>query len=167
MNDTELALRANTTLNSNIDTANKYFNKKFVVPTLTFNQRGNVAGTAHLQKNHIKLNPILFADNVDLFLSSVIPHEVAHIVSYQLYGRVKPHGYQWRFIMQEVFGVPPEVRHQMDVSKTRGAVFNYWCECGTVELSLRRHNNVVRNKQQYLCRNCQRVLTQKADHSNV
>lgn len=166
MKDTELAHRAQTTLLTNINTANQYFEKVFEVPTITFNQRGNIAGTAHLQKNHIKLNPILFADNVELFLSSVIPHEVAHILSYQLYGRVRPHGHQWRFIMQEVFGVPPDVRHQMDVSKTRGQVFNYWCECGMVELSLRRHNNVIRNKQQYLCRKCQTVLTQNTGHPN-
>ena len=162
MNNPLLVEQAHCVLIESMGLANRYFNTFFKEPELMCNQRGKIAGTAHLQKNVIKLNPELFEDNVDVFLSAVIPHEVAHIITYQLYGKVRPHGSQWQFIMKEVFELDPEVRHQMDVTKTQGKVFDYWCECGKVSLSIRRHNNVWRNKQQYQCRRCGKTLVQNS-----
>ncbi|GAC14574.1 SprT family zinc-dependent metalloprotease [Aliiglaciecola lipolytica] len=142
--------------------AQDYFKRQLTTPTLQFNQRGNVAGTAHLQKNLIKLNSTLLADNFDEFLLTVIPHEVAHIVAYQIYDRVKPHGLEWQAIMQNIFKLPATVRHKMDTTKTQGKMFNYKCHCSQVKLTLRRHNKVVRKEQRYSCRKCQQILVEVA-----
>ncbi|GAA6183670.1 MULTISPECIES: SprT family zinc-dependent metalloprotease [Alteromonadaceae] len=141
-----------------IQMAEVYFHRKFVAPTLMFNQRGNIAGTAHLQKNLIKLNSTLLMDNFDEFLVTVIPHEVAHIITFQLFKRVKPHGIEWQSIMNNVFNLPATVRHKMDTTKTQGKMFDYKCQCGTVKLTLRRHNKVVNKQQIYCCRKCQQEL---------
>lgn len=146
-------------LESCIHKAQIHFNCHFNMPLLAFNQRGKIAGTAHLQRNLIKLNAVLMADNMDTFLQEVIPHETAHIVVYQKFGRVKPHGIEWQSVMRDAFDSQPEVRHSMDVSKTQGQIFQYKCGCGPVMLSVRRHNKVVRGKQTYMCRNCQQALT--------
>lgn len=143
-----------------IEMADVYFEHKFKRPTVLLNQRGNVAGTAHLQKNLIKLNRTLLVDNFEEFLTEVIPHEVAHIVTFQLFGRVKPHGKEWQSVMHNVYKIPATVRHKMDTSKTQGKMFDYKCLCGTVKLTVRRHNKVVRKQQIYSCRACQQELVQ-------
>jgi SprT protein len=126
-------------------------------PTVYFNQRGKIAGSARLQINQIRLNPTLLKDNPDRFCQEVIPHELAHLIVFQLYGRARPHGKEWKNIMESVFNVPAQTRHDMDVSKVVGKTFNYRCQCGPVVLSIRRHNKVLRG-QQYQCRACMQPL---------
>lgn len=128
--------------------------KSFPLPELVFNQRGKIAGAAHLQANKIRLNPTLLTDNLAHFLSDVIPHEVCHLLVFQIFGRVKPHGKEWQTMMVDLFGLVPNVHHKLDVSKVKGKEFEYFCECGPIKLSIRRHNKIVRNQQQYICRRC-------------
>ncbi|WP_371195234.1 SprT family zinc-dependent metalloprotease [Glaciecola sp. SC05] len=127
-------------------------------PLILLNQRGRIAGAAVLQRNIIKLQPKLFAQNQDYFVSDVIPHELAHLVVYQHYGRVKPHGKEWRYIMQELLGVAPRVTHTLDVKKAGIKMYDYTCACATVQLSAIRHNRIVQGKQSYLCRSCHQAL---------
>lgn len=139
-----------------------HFKHPITPPTIMFNQRGKIAGTAHLQRNLVKLNSVLMADNFNEFLLDVIPHETAHIVVYQLYGKVRPHGLEWQNIMRDIFKRPPTVRHSMDVSKTQGQQFEYYCGCGPISLSIRRHNKVKRQEQVYRCSKCQQTLVAKS-----
>ncbi|MEP1383040.1 MAG: zinc ribbon domain-containing protein [Paraglaciecola sp.] len=44
------------------------------------------------------------------------------------------------------------------MSKVSGKTFLYQCQCGTVELSITRHNKVVKGKQNYICRRCKNTL---------
>ena len=131
---------------------------RFKRPEVLFNQRGKIAGSARLQTNQIRLNSKLMMDNPETFLEEVIPHEICHLLTYQLHGRVKPHGEEWRYLMQFLFGLAPKARHKMDVSKVEGKTFLYQCGCGPIPLSIRRHNKVVRNQQQYVCRQCRETL---------
>lgn len=126
-------------------------------PTVLFNQRGKIAGSARLQVNQIRLNPILLADNPDRFCEEVIPHELAHLIVYQLHGRARPHGKEWKNIMEKVFTLTAQTRHNMDVTKVAGKTFSYQCRCGLVALSIRRHNKVLKG-QEYQCRACKQSL---------
>jgi SprT protein len=141
-----------------------------ICPTLLFNQRGKIAGSALLQKNIIKLHPKLLIDNLDYYLDEVIAHELAHILVYQLYGhsrgllrlrKVKPHGQEWQMIMNDIFCLAPRVTHQLDVSKVAMQSFDYACHCKDIQLSLIRHNKVLKGKQSYYCRECRQPLLQK------
>ena len=135
------------------------FKKVFKLPTLVYKQRGRIAGSALLQKNIIKLNPKLYIENTDYFLSHIIAHELAHILVYQLYGlRVKPHGQEWKKVMLEVFELAPKVTHNLDTSNAQLKSFLYQCGCQQIPLSLIRHNKVQKRKQRYICRKCKETL---------
>ena len=139
--------------------ASTYFEQSFSPPIISFNQRGKIAGCARLQTNELRFNPVLLADNIDAFLEEVVPHEVCHLLAYRLFGKVRPHGKEWQSLMLEVFDLKGQTYHQMDVTKVAGKSFNYQCQCGPIELSIRRHNKVVRGKQTYICRKCRSPLT--------
>lgn len=142
--------------------AQDYFSRPFTLPEILFSQRGKIAGSARLQTNQLNFNPVLLEDNLPHFIQSVVPHEISHLLVYELYGRVRPHGTEWQAIMRNVFNQPATTRHKMDVSKVEGKTFNYRCACSTVALSIRRHNKVIRHQQQYRCRKCGDILIQIA-----
>jgi SprT protein len=145
--------------------AQQVLKRDLIRPKIHFNQRGKIAGSARLQTNELRFNPILLKDNLQLFIDEVVPHEVCHLLTYQLYGRVKPHGRQWKMLMDNLFGLKGSTRHTMDVVKVQGQTFAYYCECGPIELSIRRHNKIVRHQQTYLCRVCkQTLLAQQTKH---
>lgn len=130
------------------------------VPTIGYRRAGKTGGSAHLQKNHINFNPIYLTENLDHYRQHVIPHEVAHIVVWQCFGKVKPHGKEWQTVMSDVFRATPTVTHNMQSSLLRDTSVTYRCDCGDVGLSLRRHNKVLRG-QQYQCRRCNQILIAK------
>jgi SprT protein len=127
-------------------------------PNILLNQRGRIAGAALLQKNLIKLQPKLFAQNQAYFLSDVIPHELAHLTVFNHYGRVQPHGREWRYVMREVLGVDARVTHTLDVKKAGVKMFDYACACDTLQLTAIRHNRITQGKQSYICRKCRAPL---------
>ena len=145
-----------------MQTASNILKLDFPLPSVNFRQRGRIAGSAHLTNNEIRLNKTLMKDNLDAFLNEVIPHEICHLLAYQLYGRVPPHGVQWQRLMQEVFGLTPQRQHTMDTSKVEGQTFDYQCQCGPVSLSIRRHNKVMRKQASYRCRKCGDTLIRSA-----
>lgn len=153
----QLQERVQQCLEAYLSVAQQKLQVKIPKPSMHFNQRGRIAGSARLQINQIRLNPTLLADNPDRFCQEVIPHELAHLIVYQLFGRVRPHGKEWKSVMQDVFNVPAQTRHDMDVTKVAGKTFIYRCLCGSVALSVRRHNKVLRG-QQYQCRACKQFL---------
>ena len=133
------------------------------VPGLEFGQRGKAAGTAHLGRWLIRLNPLLLTAHPQRFLGEVIPHELAHLLVFARHGRTRPHGPEWRQLMQQQFGLPPRVTHDLDVSAVSGPQFAYRCACRDHLLSLRRHNRVVRHQARYLCRLCGQPLAATSD----
>ncbi|MFB0912919.1 MAG: SprT family zinc-dependent metalloprotease, partial [Glaciecola sp.] len=160
MNDIELINSAKTAIEKSCQLANAYFSANFTIPTVILNQRGKIAGSAYLQKNVIKLNKTLFKQNVDDFLYQVIPHEVAHIICYQKFGKVKPHGIEWQSIMRSLFNLDAHVTHKFDVADVGMQDFAYRCDCDNlIMLSIIRHNKVTRGKQRYRCQKCKSLLT--------
>ena len=126
----------------------------FAMPTVSFNQRGKIAGCARLQSNQLRFNPVLLADNLAAFLDEVIPHEICHLLAFRLFGKVRPHGREWKNLMLQLYGLAGNTYHQLDVSKVMGNTFNYTCLCGPLQLSSRRHNKVLRRKVVYSCLRC-------------
>lgn len=142
-----------------INHASSYFAQNFKLPKIHFNQRGKIAGCARLQLNELRFNPILLSDNLDAFLQEVVPHEVCHLLAYKLFGKVRPHGKEWQSLMLKLFNLKGQTYHQMDVTKVKGKSFIYRCECGPIELGIRRHNKVIKGQQTYICRKCRNQLT--------
>lgn len=153
-----LKMQVQRQLKRDLAQANAYFNKQFVEPTISYKVRGAKAGVAYLQQNEVRFNPVLLAENGQAFIQQVVPHELAHLLVYQQFGRVQPHGKEWQMMMEQVLGVPAEVYHRFDLANVRGQTFTYRCACMQHELSLRRHNSAQRGTV-YHCRKCQTALT--------
>ncbi|MGF1701560.1 SprT family zinc-dependent metalloprotease [Photobacterium makurazakiensis] len=142
-----------------IKQANQRLNKRLTMPTVSFKQRGKIAGSARLQGWEVRFNPVLLTENPHAFLNEVVPHEVAHLVAFKLFGRVRPHGKEWKIIMADVFGVPPRTTHSFDVSSVQGNTYTYRCQCSEHQLTIRRHNKIQRGQATYQCRQCEQPLT--------
>ena len=113
----------------------------------------------------IKFNRTLLLENSDEFIRQVVPHELAHLIVYQVFGRVKPHGQEWQAVMTQLFNLPADTCHQFDVENVQGKMFAYQCECQTHYLTIRRHNRIQRDKIAYLCRKCQGKLVFHSENS--
>lgn len=137
--------------------AEKQLGRSFERPTISLKQRGKIAGTAHLQLNELRFQPKILAQNSEHFLHHVVPHEISHLLAWQLYGNVRPHGREWQQLMVDVFDVPPHRTHSYDTSNIGIKHYPYQCGCGPVMLTARRHAN-AQNGMQYRCRRCQQSL---------
>lgn len=141
-----------------IDAAEQHFSTTFTRPSINFNVRGKAAGKAYLLLNQIRLNPILFSENRQAFFQQVIPHETAHIIVFQKFGKVRPHGKEWQYVMQEVLQRPALTTHAFDISSVSGKQFLYQCQCRKHLLSIRRHNKICKGKAVYHCVSCKQPL---------
>lgn len=151
-------------VNALFSLAESHFSQPLKTPAIGWRKSGKNAGTANLTTNKINFNPVFFTHNRQAYFDEVIPHEVCHIIVYQIYGRVAPHGKQWQWIMRNLFEAPARTTHRFDLAPLGLKEYVYRCECGEINLSVRRHNKVMRNKQQYLCRGCRGILTFTGKH---
>ncbi|SIO42254.1 SprT family zinc-dependent metalloprotease [Salinivibrio sp. ES.052] len=145
-------------VNGCIDTANRALGTQLEYPHIGFTLRGRSAGTAHPTQWRVRFNPVLLQQAPDAFFEEVIPHEVCHLVTFALHGRVKPHGSEWRHLMIHVFSVPANTTHQLDITAVQGTTFDYHCDCGPVALTIRRHNKIQRGQAIYHCKRCRQTL---------
>ncbi|WP_231908865.1 SprT family zinc-dependent metalloprotease [Marinomonas sp. TW1] len=138
--------------------AEVFFNHKFCHSHCNFKQRGRAAGTAHLQKNELRFNHFMYQQNPVEFLKTVVPHEVAHIIVYQIYGTsVRPHGKEWQAVMKKVYQLSPNRTHMFDVPPLKNS-YLYACACRQHEFTKRRHSRAQKGVE-YICKECHSSLS--------
>ena len=144
--------------------AKKHFHDKTLhAPVIQYSKRGTTAGTATYSSNSVNFNMGIYNENVETFLSTTVPHEVAHLISYQVFGRDGTgHGRNWKFIMEHVFGVAAKRCHSYNVAhhKTRKVRRDwvYQCKCRTHNLSTIKHNKFQEGRSSYRCIHCRSTL---------
>lgn len=119
----------------------------------------STAGRAKYRDNIIILNRRLLSDNPH-HIEQTFVHELAHIVSYSLYGNDGlGHGANWQGIMRK-FGYEAIRCHNLDTSKykRRHAIKGQArCQCKTHNLKAIRYNKIMRGAK-YSCRLCYSYL---------
>ncbi len=139
--------------------AGAYFERDFTVPEVRFDLSGGSSGMFRVSGRHclIRYNPWLFAKYWDENLQGTVPHEVAHYIVHQVYGRrVRPHGLEWQALMT-VFGADPAVTNDFDLSgipRRQERRFAYHCGCREHAVSTRRHNLMRKGRARYQCLKC-------------
>ena len=115
--------------------------------------RGTTAGRAYLQTNIFRINPELYVQNREHLLLTTVPHEIAHLVAYRVFGD-RGHGNGWKTVMRR-FGLVPERCHNLDVSTVKRAYtrtrYVYSCPCCKLEYKLTSQMHKSTNR--YICRN--------------
>lgn len=134
--------------------ANLALGRSYPEPKLVYQQRGTSAGTAWLQQYEIRLNPVLLLENLQAFIDEVVPHELAHLLVWKHFGSKAPHGKEWKWMMESVLGVPARRTHQFELDSVRRQTFPYRCGCQLHQLTVRRHNRVLRGEATYRCVHC-------------
>ena len=124
-----------------------------------FGLRGHTAGDADLRTSITRYNADLLDRYGDEFIDEIVPHEVAHIVVGAVFGRVKPHGQEWKAVMR-FFGVEPRRTHGFQTTPARQTRrFRYRCRCADPhQLTKRAHLRIRRGTAEYRCRICKELL---------
>ncbi|MBV4367279.1 SprT family zinc-dependent metalloprotease [Erwinia phyllosphaerae] len=141
-------------LREKLQLANQRLERNYSEPKLVYQQRGTAAGTAWLESWEIRLNPVLLLENQQAFIEEVVPHELAHLLTWKHFGRVAPHGKEWKWMMESVLDVPARRTHQFAIESVRSRSFPYRCRCQQHQLTVRRHNRVTRGESEYRCVRC-------------
>ncbi len=147
--------------------AEKHFNQTIKRPPVTFDLRGRAAGQLRFSKRRLldarlRFNSEMLVRYGNAFIEEVVPHEVGHYIAYLRFGStIKPHGKEWRYIVQNILGAQAAVTHSFEVEPARLLKrFVYACDCTDRqhELSAIRHGRVSRQRAQYYCRVCKGSL---------
>ena len=148
-----------TACRQTLDRLSQYYGKALALPPVSFELRGVRAGVFERVKGvcRIRFNATIFSENFSACIEQTVPHELAHYAVYSHYGRwVKPHGTEWRRAMAAL-GVEPLTRHNFDVSNARvrrQRRIDYRCPWRTHQLTVTRHNRVMRGLGSYQCVCC-------------
>jgi SprT protein len=166
-----------------VQRAQVFYELEFRYASVEFGLRGQSAGQLRFKREvpssrwsfskrepaiagaYFRFNAQLLQSYQQAFIDEVVPHEVAHLVAYTVFGvGIKPHGLEWKQVMVDVYKREPNVRHQFDVPSAKRKTFPYLCGCEdrVHELSIIRHNRVSRARAIYKCRACKHDLVQPA-----
>lgn len=148
-----------------INKASEHFGRKFNFPTLSYDVKGKTAGYATYQKNHIRLNAQLLMENKEKFIARTVPHELAHLITWEVYKdditfrsykRIAHHGSHWRKICR-IVGMDDVTRtHSYDVSKsTARKNKQYVWQCNTCQalmsVSKSKHTKMQSGRYHHKC----------------
>lgn len=137
------------------------FGNRIELPSISFDLRGvSTMAQAWVGENHVQLNASALMADEAKFSSEVIPHEVAHLLAYRMYGsEIAPHGEEWQGVMR-AFGVEPNVTYDIEYEAETSGPYIYECLCGVHGISARRHNVLWRSRGTKVleCQKCGEVL---------
>lgn len=143
-----------------IEKARTIYKKEFAIPVVRFDLSGRTGGQAIWGQHVIRVNPVLCAENFNEYIKQTIGHEVAHLITYAVYGvRSKPHGHEWQSVMRR-FGLPADRCHQYDTTNSRArqtTKIKYSCNCKVHEVGPTLHRRMQLGAR-YTCKTCGCVL---------
>lgn len=134
--------------------AQHIYGRNFAVPNIVVKDIGTKGGTASYLTQTLTFSETLYKENVEHFLASTVPHEVAHLITRAMYPRCTPHGWEWKSVMRAL-GVEPNRCHSYNVaSVARGVRYVYSCNCDKEFLIGRAVHQKIQGGQKRYCRKC-------------
>jgi SprT protein len=149
-------------LNELIEACNAKF-QGFSFNDVKFSMNGRLtstAGRAFLEEGRLEFSKVLYAQNEEQFLNDTVPHELAHIVAYRVFGD-RGHGVHWKQVMN-FLGFEATRCHSYAVQRRSSAKqYSYGCACEgkTHEVSAQRQAWINKGKR-YACNTCGALLVQ-------
>lgn len=151
----------------------KYPQNNLKLIEYSFKQMGRVAGRAWSRENRIEINPdYCLNGELEKMISVTIPHEIAHVVSYQVYGRAGfGHGYYWKSIMINL-GLEPLRCHNFNMEGVKLRKVNkphkYTCGCtGMVHNMTNLRNKQIESGRTFVCTKCKVKIRKFNDSPNL
>lgn len=126
----------------------------FEIPEIKTNLRGRCAGQCIMRGVHctLRFNAKILKENYDEYMKDTVPHEVAHYVVALLYGKVAPHGREWKGVMN-LFGIKnPQRCHTFNIKDTYPWI--YKCQCREHFVGNKLHALIRKGARIYRCKNC-------------
>lgn len=163
----ELKAKVNAKVDVCIFLANNFFARpgiNFPLPAVTFDLVGTVAGQAHYTSNFsgwkIRFNMDLLLENSSNMINDTVPHEVAHLITFALYGvGVKAHGPEWQRITKELGGSGERCHNYNVVPAKKTRKFMYLCDCGNNHIIGLNIHRKMQNGSQRFCVDCKSTIT--------
>jgi len=146
-----------------LSVASRAYGQDFEIPLICFALTGKTAG--YYKRLHdgsciLNFNRLLLEQQTRDFIDRTVPHEVAHLVAYQVFGsHIRPHGSEWKAVMR-LFNADASRCHNYDVSKVSTRKYRryaYECSCRSHQLTSIRHNRVL-SGYRYVCKSCKQQL---------
>jgi SprT protein len=127
-------------------------------PRLRFDIRGlSRNGSCCYSSWTLRFNPTIMMVDPDAFCAATVIHEVAHMVAYWLWGRVQPHGGEWKYVMRQLGAVPERCSKYNLSGIVKPGYHEYVCGCCTHHVTTRKHNK-IQSGAVYVCVSCRRPL---------
>ena len=162
----ELIKKLKDAVNNCLENAFKIFNIKFAYPIIDITLKSiRTAGRAIMErngdtiKNTLRFNYKLYAAAPDLFINEVIPHEIAHIVNYNICKRSVAHDFRWKYICLKLGGSGKTylIRELHEILASISPGRKYKCACTIHNLSTGIHNKIKKGAS-YSCKDCRKKL---------
>ncbi|EOG1042950.1 SprT-like domain-containing protein [Pseudomonas aeruginosa] len=156
----DLVRQATDKVRESLCIAERHFSKSFALDDVLFDLGGKAAGQLVYDKMRasykIRINRGLLQKDPNHVINQTIPHELAHLVAFQVYGaKIAPHGREWQSVMRDVFGLRPDRCHSIDTSSVSPKPFVYTCTCPKLfRLSKRMHTKLATKRRTYKCKHC-------------
>ena len=172
MKESEVREKIRELVNMYVDMASKHFNRYIVPPQCEFSLSGISAGMTYTSRNAVNFNMAICMENQETFLKTTVPHEVAHIVTGQIFKYASAHGKEWKHVMEHCFGVRATRCHSYEVAhlKTRQIrLWTYVCGCSTHTVTTTIHNRMLKGTGKYKCKRCGKLISfaGEADNSQM
>lgn len=144
------------------DIANEKLKRDYPYPEIFFDLRGTTAGMAYPVQYKIRYNIAIAQKNKKAFLQRTTYHEAAHLIAVMYFNCRCGHNRQWRYIMQNVFGLEPSRCHNYDVSGCRARktyLHVYNCACGQEILVGTKHHRVIQANGTVFHKRCRLTIS--------
>jgi SprT protein len=108
----------------------------------------------------IRLHAKLLKNYRARYIKDVLTHEFAHAVQMELFNKSRPHGREWKSVMEGLSGVlykKTNIDYCLKNDRTL-KTYRYRCSCQEHFITSIRHNKIIRGDSIYKCKKCGQIL---------